>query len=59
MQNLPSSSDPFKSPASRRPKDLSNYVALGLVMRKIRRVQRRLLAQTPGRQITLNAGGRR
>lgn len=60
MKNLTPSSLSFKAGNNpRRREDLPGYVALGLVMKEVRSHQRRLLAETPGRQITVNAGGRR
>ncbi len=43
MQNLPSSSSPFKAGNGRRRERLSGYVMLGLVMKEVRRYQPRLL----------------
>ncbi len=59
MQNLTSSSLPFKAGSTRRREDLSGYVALGLVMRKVRRLQRRELVQVPSRPLPSYAGARR
>ncbi len=42
MQNLSSSSRSFKVGNSRLHQDLSGYVTLGLVIKKVRRLQRRL-----------------
>lgn len=59
MQNLPSSSPPFKAGNSSRREDLSSYVALGLVMRKVRRLQRRGAAEIQaGKVVNYSGSGR-